>query len=78
MNSWLGENLQELLADKTLVQDVVDEFDWLPENDNYSFVKYAPEALLSRSDVIPLSEEVRNIVKLVWKIPTSSNVLMFG
>ncbi|KAI5392050.1 hypothetical protein KIW84_076728 [Lathyrus oleraceus] len=57
-DSWLREDLQELLADKTLVLNVVDEFDWLPENDNSFYVKSVHESLLSRSVVVPLSEKV--------------------
>ncbi|KAI5393192.1 hypothetical protein KIW84_060353 [Lathyrus oleraceus] len=42
------EDLQELLADKTLVRDVGDEFDWLPENDDSFSIKSAHADLLSR------------------------------
>lgn len=32
-DSWQGEELLKLLANKTIMHDEVDEFEWLPEND---------------------------------------------
>lgn len=77
-NGWQGEELQELLANKMIVQDEADEFEWLPKNDDIFSVKSGHEDLVSRSVDVLILEEMRIAVNFVWKISAPSNVLMFG
>lgn len=77
-DNWQGEELQELLANKMIVQDEADELEWLPKNDDIFSVKSGHEDLVSRSVDVLILEEMRIAVNFVWKISAPSNVLIFG
>ncbi|KAI5448008.1 hypothetical protein KIW84_015444 [Lathyrus oleraceus] len=77
-DSWKGEELQELLTNKMIMQDEADEFEWLLKNDDIFSIKSGHEDLVSRSADVLILEEMRITINFVWKISETSNVLMFG